>query len=115
MNRKLVNTERTYKFKSKLEASVYKELKMQYINAQYEPQKIVLLQGFYPLPYFIDSLVHKAKGYPNDRYPIKKKMFLAYLFDKPNCIFAEIHTLRGLKNTLIKIKKLPEYGQKESL
>ena len=48
----------------------------------------------------------EVKGWATDRYVIKKKMFLNAIKDDPNSIFIEVHTIRGLKNSILKIKSL---------
>lgn len=135
MNRKVKNADyRVFdgiKFRSKLEISVYKELKKQDIEFEYEPEKIVLQEGFKPKsPYYIDSKEHwekvraitytpdfvakiddytvyiEVKGWETDRYIVKKKMFLNKIKDDDRSIFIEVHTIRGLKNSIIKIKSL---------
>lgn len=135
MNRKVINADhRVYdgiKFRSKFEVSIYKELKKQNIEFKYEPEKIVLQEGFKSLnPYYIDSMEHwekvraitytpdfiakiddytvfiEAKGWETDRYIVKRKMFLNKLKDEKNSIFIEVHTIRGLKNSILKIKSL---------
>ena len=122
------------RFRSILEKKVAEELANQGISYEYESEKVILMEGFVPkLSFYVDSIEHKekvraitytpdfkitlngytvyieAKGWPNDRYPMKKKLFLKHLQSCSSCIFAEVHSLRGLKNTLIKINKLPKY------
>lgn len=135
MNRKVRNADyRVYdgiEFRSKFEMSVYKELKKQNIEFKYEPEKITLQNGFKPAsPYYIDSAEHwekvraitytpdfiakidnytvyiEAKGWETDRYIVKRKMFLDKIKDDKYSIFIEVHTIRGLKNSILKIKSL---------
>lgn len=135
MNRKVKNADyRVYDgitFRSKFEMSVYKELKKQNIEFKYEPEKITLQNGFKPAsPYYIDSAEHwekvraitytpdfiakidnytvyiEAKGWETDRYIVKRKMFLDKIKDDKYSIFIEVHTIRGLKNSILKIKSL---------
>ena len=135
MNRKVTNADPHFydgiKFRSKLEIGVYKELKKQKVEFEYEPKKIVLQEGFKPVnPYYIDSMEHwekvraitytpdfiakidtytvyiEVKGWETDRYVVKKKMFLNKIRNEKDSIFIEVHTIRGLKNSLIKIKSL---------
>ena len=132
MNKKIRHAEPGIKFRSKLEERIAGELKSQGISFRYEPEKISLVEGFHcDVPFFIDSILHKekvraitytpdfkaiingytvyieAKGYANDIYPLKRKLFLKYLRGKERHIFAEVHNVRGLKNTIIKINQLP--------
>lgn len=138
MRRKIANTRqvstREVRFRSVLEKKVAEELINQGISYEYESEKVILMEGFVPkLPFYVDSTEHnekvraitytpdfkislngytvyiEAKGWPNDRYPMKKKLFLRHLQSCSGCIFAEVHSLRGLKNTLIKINKLPKH------
>ena len=95
-------------FKSKLEAYCYKRLKEENIKAEYEKYVFVLQPGFElssktyevvkrtktfgiatnkirPITYkpdFVnvkDNWIIECKGYPNDSFPIKWKMFKWYL------------------------------------
>lgn len=118
-------------FRSKFEMSVYKELKKQNIVFNYEPEKITLQNGFKPVsPYYIDSVEHwekvraitytpdfiarigkytvyiEAKGWETDRYIVKRKMFLDKIKNSKYSIFIEVHTIRGLKNSILKINSL---------
>lgn len=135
MNRKVINAGglvyNGVKYRSKLEVSVCKELERQGLQFLYEPEKIILQEGFKSVnPYYIDSVEHwektraitytpdfvatigkytvymEVKGWATDRYVIKKKMFLNAIKDNHNSIFIEVHTIRGLKNSILKIKSL---------
>ena len=136
MNKKVRNADpkvyKGIKFRSTFELKVYKELEEQKMNFEYEPEKALLLSGFKTVnPFFIDSvqgnsvrkmtytpdfkvyigpykLYIEAKGYCTDRYIVKRKLFLDKIKDDSSAIFAEIHSIRALKNTLIKIRKLCE-------
>lgn len=96
-------------FKSKFEVTVYKTLVEKYKDVRYEKHTIVLVKPFTPTvpfykhdarrgfkqdkatvrpitytPDFVvvknrDLLVFEAKGFPNDIYPVKRKLFRAYL------------------------------------
>lgn len=107
------------RFRSILEKKVAEELANQGISYEYESEKVILMEGFVPkLSFYVDSIEHKekvraitytpdfkitlngytvyieAKGWPNDRYPMKKKLFLKHLRSCSGCIFAEVHSLR---------------------
>lgn len=133
MNKKIRGAEKGIKFRSRLEEKIYNELKSQKISFAYEPETITLVEGFYPeVPFYLDSMLRKtkvrsitytpdfkatingytvyieAKGFANDIYPLKRKLFLKYLNGKKHHIFAEVHNVRGLKSTIIKINQLNE-------
>lgn len=80
------------KFRSLLETYVYKQLKVNNIKAEYEPNKFVLVPAFTfcgkkfreitLTPDFIgDNFIIEAKGHPNDAFPMKWKMFLYHLLN----------------------------------
>ena len=102
------------KFRSKLEAFTYRKLKEAGIKQEYESEKYVLLEGFYytsdayqqsttgyrnrgeekvrAITYTPDFLCPKrdwiieCKGYANDRFPLKWKMFKKLLMEtNPDC------------------------------
>ena len=96
------------KFKSKLETYTYKKLKEANIKAEYEAQHFELLPKFEYngekiramtyLPDFIgDNFIIECKGYANDVFPLKKKLFRRWMEtqDYP-IIYAEIHTKKEL-------------------
>jgi hypothetical protein len=139
-NKKIANAQSTPAFRSKLEKKIYDELIALGIQPKYESERIILMEGFYPSKqFYIDSMEHKekvrsitytpdykilvngytvyieAKGWPNDRYPMKKKLFLKYLEAHPECVFAEVHSIIGLRNTLRKINELDEYGKEKTI
>ena len=101
------------KFRSKLEAHCYRMLKDANIDADYEKHKYVLLKGFhYPqsrfedngktgyqdkqkrkvrdityTPDFVDPKgrwIIECKGYANERFPLKWKMFLDLMMKQKN-------------------------------
>lgn len=96
VNKKIVNATETLafniKFKSKLESYVYKELLNSKLNFEYEGIKYTLINAFefqgkkYKAitltPDFVgDNFIIEAKGYPNDVFPYKWKLFLKHLKD----------------------------------
>lgn len=50
----------------------------------------------------------EAKGFPNDLWPYKRKMFLHYIQKLPNTYFFEVHSTRGLLTSVEVMKKLYE-------
>ena len=124
------------KFRSKLEAHCYRMLKDANIEADYEKHKYVLLQGFhYPTssfedngktgymdkkkykvrditytPDFVDPKgrwVIECKGYANERFPLKWKMFKQLLMqqDDPPVLFVPRNQRQNIE-TVTKILEL---------
>lgn len=136
------------KFRSVLECKMYKWMKEAGYNPQFEPDKFLLWEGFYPAsPLYIDgepqltkprknskdilNFVPKipkfedwhytpdfrldinnkqfyieCKGYGNDLWPYKRKLFLKIIQSMPNVYFFEAHTKRGLLKTLSLIESI---------
>lgn len=124
-------------FKSVTEVMVYKTLKEKGYNIEYETMKFNIFDSFKPvISFYINkkgSLVldgskqraitytpdfilnHKGryifievKGYTNDVYPYKRKMFRKYLEKNyPNSLFFEVYTK---KNVLEMIEIIENYG-----
>lgn len=102
------------KFRSKLETYTYKKLKEANINAEYEKHKYELLPAFIfhgekvraitYLPDFVgDNFIIECKGFPNDSFPIKAKLFKHLLVDiLPNHMYYIVHNQKEVDN-LIKI------------
>lgn len=104
------------KFRSKLETYTYKKLKENNIYSEYEKNRYELLPAFTLcnkkyrpityLPDFVgDTFIIECKGYPNDAWPIREKLFKYYLssnnIDK---VFYIVHTQKEV-DELIKILK----------
>lgn len=71
------------------------------INITYTPDFVVLKKDY--------KIYFDIKGYANDTYPIKKKMFLKYLEQKKDdkkYIFFEPHSIRQMLQAIEMIKKL---------
>lgn len=136
MNKKVINATATLrdniKFRSKAEAKMYELLKDSGLWFEYEPDPIVLQEGFYPMgwyegtryrkdkiraitytPDFIVKVPDKnwffiveVKGFITDRYPLKRKMLINHIDNsKNNYVFAEIHTKRDMEFIITEIKK----------
>ena len=123
------------KFRSKLELFTYKQLEDAGIKSMYEENTYTLMPGFYPLmdsyepskgeyknntkkvrgitytPDFVDPYgkwIIEVKGYANDVFPIKWKLFKMYLMEND----MEEYTLylpknqKQVKETIELIKKL---------
>lgn len=128
------------KFKSKLESVVYRELVKSNLPFTYEEEQITLFKGYYPtIPFYIkgknghlvlqtrkqldwkytpDFIVNtsgwkfyiEAKGYQNDLWPYKRKLFIHTLLESTNVAFFEVHNLREIKECISIIKN--EYETK---
>lgn len=109
------------KFRSKLETYTYKKLKEANINAEYESHKYELLPAFVfhgekvraitYLPDFVGKdFIIECKGFPNDAFPLKEKLFKRLLVDiSPNCMYYVVHTQKEV-NTLVEQLKQKFYG-----
>lgn len=124
-------------FKSKLEKMVYSTLKEQGFPVRYEPEKIVIWEGFRPTTPFYDKdnktrllklemkkllditykpdfmfdyknhlIIIESKGFVNDIFPIKKKLFRAWLEEHPESVYFEIYTKKQLLQAIDIIKNL---------
>ena len=125
--------------KSILEGRIYKYMIDNGFDVEYEPQSFLLWKGgpthtpFYnakkgDLKYFksdLEDITYKpdfifnhngrivfveAKGWENDGFPIRKKLFRKYLddnYNKGEALFFEIHSMKHLKNML----EILEYGK----
>lgn len=123
-------------FKSLLESRVYKTLISEGLNPQYEPTKFILWEGFKPtIPFFAKSrkqykqvttalrditytpdfilnygdkkIFIEVKGFQNDSFPIKFKMFRKLLEGLPNkdkIIIWEVFSLKQLKDLIKQLK-----------
>ena len=111
-----VTTVDNIEFKSKLEAYTYQKLKEANIKVEYQPTKYELLPAFIfkekkirPITYTPDfvgnNFIIECKGYPNDTFPLKLKLFYYYLYI--NNININYYIIRNQKevDNLIKILK----------
>ena len=108
-------------FRSKLEAYTYKKLKQANIDAEYEMHRYTLLPAFTfhgnkvraitYLPDFVGKdFIIECKGFPNDAFPLKEKLFKRLLVDiSPNCMYYVVHTQKEV-NTLVEQLKQKVYG-----
>lgn len=119
-NKKIQNAQPTGKFKSKLEARTEFLLKHAGFKPRYEPKKIVVWEGFRPTVPFYDNgkqrmekiqditytpdfyfkyagkdIYIETKGIENDVFPIKKKLFRAWL-EGQDAMFFEVHNEHDL-------------------
>lgn len=112
-------------FKSKIELTMYKTLKDAGLDPKYEAETFVVMDGFKtshpyykkssknytvrPITYTPDFIVKindltiffEVKGFVNDTYPIKKKLFLNYLEKQCiNYLFFEVYNKTQLLNAI---------------
>lgn len=126
------------RFKSKLEVTIYKTLKEKGLNPLYECNKFILQEGFRPSkPHYVKGVCPKTvngyvkviaitytpdftvewgnnvlfiecKGFQNDSYPIKRKLFLKHIEYIPNAYFMEVYSKKDLIESL---KQFEQYEQ----
>ena len=108
------------KFRSKLEAYTYKKLKEANIDAEYEQHRYELLPAFIfhgkkvramtYLPDFVGrGFVIECKGFANEAFPLRKKLFEFWLsVNEPE---TQYHIVRTQKEVDLLIKTLTEYGK----
>lgn len=109
--------------RSKSEAMMYELLKKTGLKFGYEDYTIILMDSFYPrcwingmkkdcskmrsITYTPDFVVYgserlyfiEVKGFPNDTYPIKRKLLMRFLMEK-NSIFFEVHNRKEMENCI---------------
>lgn len=106
------------KFRSKLEVYTYKKLREAKIDADYEQHRFELLPAFVALsgkkyramtylPDFVGKdFIIECKGFPNDSWPLRKKLFeyaLLSLDIKYN--FYEVHTQKEVDALVLNLKE----------
>ena len=133
MNKKVINTTAVSQdginFRSKAERTFYNLIKETGFDFQYEPKSLVLLEGFYPKPWYEGMKEHtekvrnmtytpdfivyvnghtfliEVKGMATDRYIVKRKLLLNYLKQVDSYHFFEVHTKRDMLFCIEKIKE----------
>ncbi|HSH51275.1 MAG TPA: DUF1064 domain-containing protein, partial [Bacteroidales bacterium] len=79
------------KFRSKLEVYCYKQLKKHNINIEYESITFTILESFkyknktirkmtYTPDFIGDNFIIECKGYMNDAFPLRWKLFKYFLY-----------------------------------
>ena len=120
-------------FKSALEVTVYKTLLQEGFNPEYEPETFIVWEGFKPTtPYYTrnrgklklnstvvrditytpdfivkygnKTIVIEVKGFANDVFPIKRKMFRKYIEGKSDFMYFEIYSKRELLEAITIIR-----------
>lgn len=110
------------KFKSKLEMYTYKKLREAKIDAPYEQYRFELLPAFVALsgkkyramtykPDFVGKdFIIECKGYANESWPIRKKLFeYALVRDNLHYDFYEVHTQKEVDTLVLNLKE-KNYG-----
>lgn len=104
------------RFKSKLETYTYKKLKESNIKAEYETQRYELLPAFtfgdkkyraitYKPDFVGDKFIIECKGYPNDAWALREKLFNYYLYThEPKTAFYVVHTQKQVDELISKLK-----------
>lgn len=122
VNKKIRNATPTVidgiKFRSKLEAYTYKQLKESNIPFKHEANKYILVPSFEfkgkkirPItltPDFTgDFFIIESKGHPNDSFPMKWKMFQYYLLnnDMEHYDLYIVHNQKEVNEAIEQIKK----------
>lgn len=109
------------KFKSKLESYTYNALKEAGIEAEYENHKYTLLEPFkymtesvrgmtYTPDFVGDGFIIECKGYGNDAWPIRWKLFKHSLYRKD--IELDLYIVKNQREVkeLVETLKLKGYG-----
>ena len=104
------------KFRSKLEAYTYTKLKEAKIPIEYEKHRYMLLPSFIfenktiraitYLPDFVGSnFIIECKGYPNDSWALREKLFKYYLVNNlPNYKFYIVHNQKEVDQLIKELK-----------
>ena len=81
-----------------------------YVNKNGENKKIIDITYTpdFEVKYGDSTLIIESKGFSNDCYPIKRKMFLNMIETMPNTYFMEVYTKKDL---LTSLKKFEQYEQ----
>lgn len=105
------------KFRSKLETYTYKKLKEANIMADYEMHRYELLPAFTfnnkkyramtYLPDFVgDNFVIECKGYPNEAWHLREKLFRYYLYSNNIGVnFYIVHNQKEVDELIKELKK----------
>ena len=105
------------KFRSKLEMYCYKKLKEAHIPVEYESTRYTLLPSFKfdnktiraitYLPDFIGkNFVIECKGYANESFPLREKLFKYYLTkNEPNTRYFLVKTQKQVDALIDKLKQ----------
>lgn len=136
-NKKVVNatsvSEDGIAFKSKMERRMYELLRDSGLEFSYESEKFTVVEGFYPVSWYKDTEIQRkkqisisyrpdfvvkgrrtlyvieVKGFEVEKYLMRRKLFLKFINDSGlSVLFFEVHTARGMKFCIDKIKRLED-------
>lgn len=102
------------KFRSKLETYTYKKLKEANIYSEYERHRYELLPAFTfqgskiraitYLPDFVgDNFIIECKGFPNEAWPLREKLFKYHLRDTKYKFYI-VHTQKEVDKLISELK-----------
>ena len=102
------------KFRSKLETYTYKKLKEANIYSEYEQHRYELLPAFTfqgnkvraitYLPDFVgENFIIECKGFPNEAWPLREKLFKYYLRDTKYKFYI-VHTQKEIDKLISELK-----------
>lgn len=102
------------KFRSKLETYTYKKLKEANIYSEYEQHRYELLPAFTfqgnkvraitYLPDFVgENFIIECKGFPNEAWPLREKLFKYYLRDTKYKFYI-VHTQKEVDKLISELK-----------
>ena len=139
-NKKIINASSVEKdgivFRSKAEERMYELLLSSGLSFKYEPLPYILFKGFYPNVWYKGQTIHKekvrditytpdfvvrgkarnyiieVKGFPNDVYPVKRKLLFAHLRITGD-VFFEVYKVRDMRFCIDKIKELEKHELSE--
>lgn len=105
------------KFRSKLETFTYNALKEANLKAEYEKHKFTLLPTFkygdnlnraitYTPDFVGEDFVIEVKGFPNDAFPLKWKLFQYWLsYMKPDTKLFIVHSQKEVLSVINQLKQ----------
>lgn len=120
-NKKVKNATETMsndiKFRSKLEAFTYNQLLKENIPVKYEKYRFTLLPSFkfgdttnraitYTPDFVGENFIIECKGFPNDAFPLKWKLFQYWLsYVEPNTKLYLVHTQKEVLSLIPQLKQ----------
>lgn len=105
------------KFKSKLESNTYRVMKEAGIIAKYEPESFTILPAFafmglkvrpitYKPDFIYKDFIIECKGFGNDAWPLREKLFKYYLFSTNSKYkFYVVRNLKEVNELILEIKQ----------
>ena len=107
------------KFKSKLETNTYRAMKEAGIIAKYEPESFTILPAFsfmgakiraitYKPDFIYANYIIECKGFGNDAWPIREKLFKYYLHSTASDY--KYYVVRNMKEVLEVIQEIKQHN-----